>query len=279
MTGSQSPLTVTFWGVRGSTPVPGPNTARYGGNTPCVEVRAGDSILVLDAGTGIQSFGREMRESTDEPIKLDLFLTHTHWDHIQGLPFFQLAYDPRNEINIIGPKRDGASLIDCLERQMLPPNFPVPFSLLQGVKSVTEIGAGESMTFGAATVTAQFLNHPNESMGYRIDCGDKSLAYCLDHEHGDSEEIHSGLAALAKNTDMLVFDAAYSDEEYPSFRGWGHSTWQEGYKTAQALDVQTLALAGFNPGVVDTDLDAIKAQVDELPGAVVIATEGQTHTL
>ena len=102
-----------------------------------------------------------MRESTDEPVKLDLFLTHTHWDHIQGLPFFQLAYDPRNEINIIGPKRDGASLIDCLERQMLPPNFPVPFSLLQGVKSVTEIGAGESMTFGDATVTAQFLNHPN----------------------------------------------------------------------------------------------------------------------
>ena len=96
-------LDVTFWGIRGSTPVPGPQTARYGGNTPCVEVRAGDAILVLDAGTGIQSLGRSLKQSADGPIKLDLFLTHTHWDHIQGLPFFQLAYDPENEINIIGP--------------------------------------------------------------------------------------------------------------------------------------------------------------------------------
>lgn len=280
---NESNLTVTFWGVRGSTPVPGPETARYGGNTPCVEVRANDSIFVLDACTGIQSFGRAMgklgRKLGDRPIKMDLFLTHTHWDHIQGLPFFQLAYDPRNEINIIGPKREGTQLIDCLERQMLPPNFPVPFSLLQGIKSVTEINAGETMTFGDATVTAQLLNHPNESMGYRIECGDKSLAYCLDHEHGDAEEIHPGLAALARDTDMLVFDAAYSDEEYPSFRGWGHSTWQEGYKTAQALNVGTLALAGFNPGVVDSDLDVIKAKLDKLPGSVVIGTEGQKYTL
>ena len=272
-------MSVTFWGVRGSTPVPGADTARYGGNTPCVEVRAGNSIFILDAGTGIQAFGRDYRAKSDEPVKLHLFLTHTHWDHIQGLPFFQLAYDPRNEIHIVGPKRDGAALLDCLERQMLPPNFPVPFSLLQGVKSVTELSSGDSLQVGDATIHAAALNHPNESMGFRIEYGDRSLAYCLDHEHGDTNDIHPGVMALARNADMLVFDAAYTDEEYPSFRGWGHSTWQEGYKTARALDVRVLALAGFNPGVVDADLDLIKAEVDALYGETVIATEGSSIAL
>ena len=272
-------INVTFWGVRGSTPVPGPDTARYGGNTPCVEVRAGDSIFILDAGTGIQAFGRNYRTKTDKPVKLHLFLTHTHWDHIQGLPFFQLAYDPRNEIHIVGPKREGTALLDCLERQMLPPNFPVPFSLLQGVKSVTELSSGDSLQVGDATIHAAALNHPNESMGFRIEYGDRSLAYCLDHEHGGVDDIHPGVETLAKGADMLVFDAAYTDEEYPSFKGWGHSTWQEGYKTARELDVRILALAGFNPGVVDADLDLIKAEVDALDGETVIATEGSSIAL
>ena len=274
-----SGLVVTFWGVRGSTPVPGPNTARYGGNTPCVEVRAGDSIFLLDAGTGIQAFGRHFREKSDEPVKLHLFLTHTHWDHIQGLPFFQLAYDPRNEIHIVGPKRQGAALLDCLERQMLPPNFPVPFSLLQGVKSVTEMASGDSMQVGDATIHAASLNHPNESMGFRVEHGGRALAYCLDHEHGDTNQVHPGVAALAQDADMLVFDAAYTDEEYPSFRGWGHSTWQEGHKTARELGVSTLVLAGFNPGVVDSDLDAIKAEVEAMAGRTIIATEGSSIEL
>ena len=272
-------MTVTFWGVRGSTPVPGPLTARYGGNTPCVEVNAGETTLVLDAGTGIQSFGRHMRQITDEPVHMTLFLTHTHWDHIQGLPFFQLAYQPTNEIHIVGPKRVGVSLAECLERQMLAPNFPVPFAALQGVKSITEMASGESRTFGEATVLAHALNHPNESMGFRIEYGDRALAYCLDHEHGDTHSIHPGVTELARDADMLVFDAAYSDEEYPSFKGWGHSTWQEGHKTARALNVKTLALAGFNPGVVDSDLDLIKAEVDQLEGETIIATEAQSITL
>jgi phosphoribosyl 1,2-cyclic phosphodiesterase len=228
---------------------------------------------VLDAGTGIQAFGRNFREKSDEPVKLHLFLTHTHWDHIQGLPFFQLAYDPRNEIHIVGPQREGSALLDCLERQMLPPNFPVPFSLLQGVKSVTEIASGDAIEVGDVTIHAAALKHPNDSMGYRIEYADQSLAYCLDHEHGGEEEIHPGVEALAKGADMLVFDAAYTDEEYPSFKGWGHSTWQEGYKTARALDVRILALAGFNPGVVDSDLDIIKAEVEALAGHTIIATE------
>ena len=279
MSNPNTGINVTFWGVRGSTPVPGPDTARYGGNTPCVEVRAGDSIFILDAGTGIQAFGRNYRSEFEGPVKMHLFLTHTHWDHIQGLPFFQLAYDPGNDIHIIGPKRAGTTLLECLERQMLPPNFPVPFSLLQGVKSVTEIASGETLQVGDSRVHAQALNHPNESMGYRIEHDGRSLAYCLDHEHGDTNDIHPGVTALAQNADMLVFDAAYTDEEYPSFRGWGHSTWQEGCKTARALNVRILALAGFNPGVVDADLDLIKAEVDALDGETMIATEGSSIAL
>ena len=116
-------------------------------------------------------------------------------------------------------------------------------------------------------------------MGFRIEFGGRALAYCLDHEHSDPEAIHPGVMALAQDADMLVFDAAYCDEDYPSFKGWGHSTWQVGYKTARALNVKTLALAGFNPGVVDTDLDAIKTQVERLDGETIVATESQTYSL
>jgi ribonuclease BN (tRNA processing enzyme) len=116
-------------------------------------------------------------------------------------------------------------------------------------------------------------------MGFRVEHGGRALAYCLDHEHGDTNQIHPGIAALAQNADMLVFDAAYTDEEYPSFRGWGHSTWQEGHKTARELGVSILALAGFNPGVVDSDLDAIKAEVEAMAGRTIIATEGSSIEL
>jgi phosphoribosyl 1,2-cyclic phosphodiesterase len=179
----------------------------------------------------------------------------------------------------VGPKRDGTSILECLERQMTPPNFPVPFSLLRGIQSVSEISSGESLQIGDVTVRAASLNHPNESIGYRVEHGGKALAYCLDHEHGDTNEVHPGVATLSENADMLVFDAAYTDDEYPSFRGWGHSTWQEGYKTARKLGVKKLALAGFNPGVVDTDLDLIKAEVEKLEGETFIATESQTYLL
>ena len=144
---------------------------------------------------------------------------------------------------------------------------------------MTELSSGDSLQVGDAMIHAAALNHPNESMGFRIEYGDRSIAYCLDHEHGEGDEIHPGVETLAKGADMLVFDAAYTDEEYPSFKGWGHSTWQEGYKTARALEVRILALAGFNPGVVDTDLDLIKAEVDALAGNTVIATEGHSIAL
>ena len=162
---------------------------------------------------------------------------------------------------------------------MLPPNFPVPFALLQGVKTVTEIASGDSMQVGDATIHAAALNHPNESMGFRVEHGGRALAYCLDHEHGDTNQIHPGVTALAQNADMLVFDAAYTDEEYPSFRGWGHSTWQEGHKTARELGVSILALAGLSTGVVDADLQAIKAGIGGMAGPTISPTEGRSIEL
>ncbi|RZO71672.1 MAG: MBL fold metallo-hydrolase [OM182 bacterium] len=275
----QSDFSATFWGVRGSIPVPGKETVKYGGNTPCLELRAGEKLLLIDAGTGIRNFARQLSNAEDGGLELTILLSHTHWDHIQGIPFLGLAYDPRNTINIIGPKRPDTHLMDALQRQMRAPNFPVPFEALQGIKTVKEIEPGTSLTFGEVTVRTAELNHPDRSMGFRVEYANKALAYCLDHEHTDVEQIHPGLAELGQGADLLVFDAAYCDETYPRFKGWGHSTWQVGHQTAQTLDVKTLALCGYNPDLTDRDLDEIAAKAEALPGNTLVTQEGATVTL
>ena len=270
---------ITFWGVRGSVPTPAKHTYKYGGNTPCLEVRAGNNLLLIDAGTGICRFTERLADAQSQGLDITILLSHTHWDHIQGLPFFKPAFNPANNIKIYGPKRPGFTLRSCLEAAMTPPNFPVPFEMLAGVKEVNEIEPGGSIEIDGVTISTAELNHPDGSIGFRIEHAGKSLAYCLDHEHEEHDQIHRGLAKLAQDADVLIFDAAYSDEDYPRFKGWGHSTWQVGYKPARQLDVNTRVLSGFNPDLTDNALDEITHLTKDMTGNTVVAKEGDSLTL
>jgi phosphoribosyl 1,2-cyclic phosphodiesterase len=276
---SRTNFEITFWGVRGSVPTPAQHTRKYGGNTPCLEVRAGNNLLLIDAGTGICRFTERLTQAQNQGLSISILLSHTHWDHIQGLPFFKLAFNPANNIKIYGPKRPGFTLRSCLEAAMTPPNFPIPFDLLAGTKEVIEIAPGEGIELDGVKISTAELNHPDGSIGFRIEHNGKSLAYCLDHEHEEPDQVHSGLRELAENSDVLIFDAAYSDEDYAKFKGWGHSTWQVGHKTAQQLGVKTLVLSGFNPDLTDDELDAIAEQTKDMTGNTIVAKEGETLAL
>ena len=233
---SRTNFEITFWGVRGSVPTPAQHTRKYGGNTPCLEVRAGNNLLLIDAGTGICRFTERLTQAQNQGLSISILLSHTHWDHIQGLPFFKLAFNPANNIKIYGPKRPGFTLRSCLEAAMTPPNFPIPFDLLAGIKEVIEIAPGEGIELDGVKISTAELNHPDGSIGFRIEHNGKSLAYCLDHEHEEPDQVHPGLRELAENSDVLIFDAAYSDEDYAKFKGWGHSTWQVGHKLPSSLE-------------------------------------------
>ena len=276
---SRTNFEITFWGVRGSVPTPAQHTRKYGGNTPCLEVRAGNNLLLIDAGTGICRFTERLTQAQNQGLNISILLSHTHWDHIQGLPFFKLAFNPANNIKIYGPKRPGFTLRSCLEAAMTPPNFPIPFDLLAGIKEVIEIAPGEGIELDGVKISTAELNHPDGSIGFRIEHNGKSLAYCLDHEHEEPDQVHPGLRELAENSDVLIFDAAYSDEDYAKFKGWGHSTWQVGHKTAQQLGVKTLVLSGFNPDLTDDELDAIAEQTKDMTGNTIVAKEGETLAL
>ncbi len=276
---SHTKFEVTFWGVRGSVHTPAKHTVKYGGNTPCLEIRTDNNLLLIDAGTGICRFAERLAQLQNENLNITVFLSHTHWDHIQGLPFFKLAFNPANNIKIYGPRRPGFTLKSCLEAAMKPPNFPITFDVLAGISDVIEIEPGETIELGDVTIATAELNHPDGSIGFRIEHNGKSLAYCLDHEHEENGHIHPGLNKLAENADVMIFDAAYSDEDYPKFKGWGHSTWQVGYKTARQLNVKTLVLSGFNPDLTDASLDKIALVTKDMPGDTIVAKEGDSLAL
>ena len=276
---SHTKFEITFWGVRGSVPTPASHTRKYGGNTPCLEVRAGNNLLLIDAGTGICRFTERLIQAQNQGLDITMLLSHTHWDHIQGLPFFKLAFNPANNIKVYGPKRAGFTLRSCLEAAMTPPNFPVSFDLLAGIKQVIEVEPGATIELDDLKIHTAELNHPDGSIGFRLEHDGKSLAYCLDHEHDEQDDVHHGLSKLAQDADVLIFDAAYSDEDYPKFKGWGHSTWQEGYKTARQLNVKNLVLSGFNPDLSDDDLDKIALATKEMQGNTIVAVEGESLTL
>lgn len=248
-------LTIRFFGVRGSIASPGPGTVRTGGNTPCVEVRYGDTRLILDAGTGIRPLGEEMLREGDE--EATLLLSHLHWDHIQGLPFFLPAWIPGHRVTLLGTH----GLRDALDAQMRAPHFPVRLSDMKAELSFVEVASGGDVRVGDVTIRAVTLNHPGGVYGYRIEAGGRSVVYATDTEHYSCPDPH--LVALAKDADVLIYDAMYTEDEYagrvgPTKVGWGHSTWEAGVAVAEAAGVSRLALFHHDPQRTDDGVDAIE---------------------
>ncbi len=274
-------MTVRFWGVRGSIPCPGPHTVRYGGNTPCVEIQVGGSRFIFDGGTGLRVLGESLLEQM--PIEAHLFFTHTHWDHIQGFPFFSPAFIKGNCFHIYGTLGPNHQTIEKrLTAQMLHPNFPVPLQVMAGNLKFHNLAVGESREIDEVTISNASLNHPGESVGYRIDWQGLTVSYLTDTEH-HSGQIDPNVLKLADQADILIYDCTYTDEEYHEPGndkiGWGHSTWQEAVKIAKAVNAKQLILFHHDPTHDDNFLDDISQKVQQAFPNSVMAQESLVLTL
>jgi len=270
-------MQIRFWGVRGSIASPGPETASVGGNTSCVEVRCGDARIVLDAGTGLRSLGNAIAREAGAS-ELTLMLSHFHWDHIQGLPFFVPAYLPETKLAIVGAGGDRFSLRDKLSRQMTEPHFPVQLDDLSAQMSFREARAGQTLELdGGVVVRVARLNHPGGVFAYRIEHAGRSLVYATDTEHYAC--VDPALEKLAEGADVLIYDAQYTPEEYQGKVGWGHSTYVAGAEVARAAGVGQLVLFHHDPMRTDAGVAAIESAARGLFARTVAAREGLTLSM
>ncbi len=268
-------MNVKFYGTRGSIATPGPDTVRYGGNTLCVDVRDSNTEVILDSGTGIRLLGNDMLKRL--PIEVYLFLSHTHWDHIQGFPFFVPAYIPGNRIHIYGAEKVDTTLEDTLAGQMLYQYFPISLKQLGASIDFHDVKEGQTSEIGELTVKNAKLNHPFPGVfAYRIEnMGGKSIVYATDTEHYDC--LDSRLLKLAGGADVLIYDSQYTPEEYKGKLSWGHSTGQKGIEIAKAAEAKRLVLYHHDPMHTDEDIDNILETCRKIAGRdveVLAAYEG-----
>ena len=288
-------LRVQFWGTRGSIPSPGPKTVRYGGNTPCVEVRTADGwLIILDAGTGMRELGRSLLgRANGAPIKGDIFLTHAHWDHIQGIPFFGPIFQRGNHFTIWGSHSLETSIDRIVRDQMNPVVFPVTFEELDATIDFAAIDETKQQRQGFE-VSAYPVRHPGGALGYRFtdtSDGGHSLVYISDNELGSGGKYEtpvgwrSNLVNFVKGAKVLIHDTTYTADEYDHYRGWGHSTYDDALSLAIESEVEQLVLFHHKPERSDEELDQrveacreiVKVRGGQLD--VVAAAEGMTLTV
>lgn len=271
-------LRVKFWGVRGSTPTPQIDNLGYGGNTPCLEVRLpGGEVFVFDAGTGARNLGAAlMEEKHGEDMSVTIFLTHFHWDHIQGIPFFAPLYEPNNRLQFISHCSTGP-LQEILGGQMAKPYFPVNFESATRRRDFVQLD-GKAWRQGALLVQPFPLTHPQGAAGYRIEANGAVVVYATDHEHG-VPEVDTGLRDIAQGADLLIYDSQYTPAEYEKHRGWGHSTWKEGVAVAQDARVKQLVLFHHDPSHNDDTMSHITDEARQFFDATSAAREGLTIAL
>ncbi len=270
-----SDFTIRFWGVRGSLPCPGPATARYGGNTPCVEVRCGNRLLILDGGTGLRVLG-ETLIADGRTIDADVLLTHCHYDHVIGIPFFAPFYQPQHRYRMwAGNLLPDFRLKDVIQTMMSEPLFPIGIETFKAEIDYRDFRAGETIIQdGDLTVRTIMLDHPGGATGYRIDYRGRSVAYLTDNE-GRRENQDKALVAFAKDADLVIYDTTYTEAEIDEKKGWGHSTWQDGIRLADAADAKTFCLFHHAPEHNDAQMDALLAEARAARPGTIAAIEGQ----
>ena len=274
-------LKVRFWGVRGSISCPGPDYERYGGNTSCLEVTAGGKRLIFDAGTGMRPLGLELDRQA--PLDIDIYFTHTHLDHISGLTFFAPLYDKRNSVRLwAGHLEPPNTLKKVVSHLMAAPIYPVTLDVFQASVSFKEFECGATLACSSdISMRTAPLNHPNGATGYRVEHGGRAICYITDTEHRPDGPDKT-ITELCRNADIMIYDASYTDAEYPRYRGWGHSTWQEAVRVGDAANVGTVVLFHHDPSHDDAFMDAVAREAAALrPGTVpgglprvVVAHEG-----
>jgi phosphoribosyl 1,2-cyclic phosphodiesterase len=271
--GDERDFFVRFWGVRGSIACPGPEHRRYGGNTSCLEVRCGEHLLIFDAGTGLRYLGNSLAD--DGALSLDLFLTHTHHDHIVGLPFFAPLFDPESRLRLwAGHLQPKMTLHQVLCQFMNAPLFPVPPQIFEANVTFNDFDAGQPLSSTPeVSLRTAALNHPNGATGYRVDFDGRSLCYVTDTEHRPGEP-DQNILGLIEGADIVVYDSTYTDEEFPRYQNWGHSTWQEGARLCDQAGVGKLVIFHHDPGHDDDFMDQVGDAAEKIRPGTCVAREG-----
>lgn len=269
---------VTFWGTRGSIACPTPRHLKYGGNTSCVQIQAGERHIVLDAGTGIRELGHwHVKKGIREAA---LLLTHTHWDHINGFPFFPPAFKEDFELLVMaGHLRNAGGVRTALEGQMTQPMFPVPLETMCARISFEDFEAGDHLTLdGGIEVRTAPLRHPSGATGYQISYEGKTLCYVTDTEHVAGKRDRNILSLIA-NADLVIYDSTYTDEIFEKKLGWGHSTWQEGIRLCREASAERLAVFHHDPDHNDEVMERIEEQSKRTWEGTFVAREGMRIVL
>lgn len=259
--------------MRGSIPCPGQDTTIYGGNTACVEIACARRTLIIDAGSGIRSLGQALMARAENSV--DVLFSHCHFDHIEGLPFFTPVYTPGHAIRFWSGHLPGANATrDMITDFLRSPFFPVNPSAFRAAVTYRDFQAGDVLDFGdGISATTVLLNHPGGAVGYRIRFGAKSACYISDVEHRDGGP-DPALVRFLAGSDVVIYDSMYTDEEYACYRGFGHSTWQEAVKLADAASVKQLMLYHHFPGRTDRMLAEIEIEARRLRKNTMFAREG-----
>ena len=254
-------MRLRFWGVRGSTPTPQPENLRYGGNTPCLEFRSdAGSLLIADCGSGLRMLGKAlMKEFAGRPIHANILISHFHWDHIQGLPFFVPIYNEANQFHVYSYRPREASLEETLGGQMSNPYFPVNMSAMRAKRRYTEV-ASEPFDLDDFRIRPAHINHPQGCLCFRIENNGKSIVYATDNEPGDAKSDRT-LREICRNADVLIYDSQYERSQLDrDKKGWGHSTWEDGVRICQESGVKQLILFHHDPDSNDAAIDQLEEQ-------------------
>ena len=261
-----------FWGVRGSIACPSPEHVVYGGNTSCIEVLAGERRIILDAGTGLRLLGNKYLQEGVRHARI--LLTHTHWDHISGFPFFAPGFQTGRTFEIMaGHLPEGSSTRQIFAGQMAKPTFPVPLEAMRATLVFEDFKAGDSLRFGdSVRVATTPLNHPNGATGYRIEHSGKSLCYVTDTEHviGKPDE---NVLGLIEGADLVIYDSTYTDDEFEAHISWGHSTWQEAVRLCRQAGAKQLYIFHHDPNHEDSFMQVVEQEARRSWEGTIVARE------